>query len=182
MPELPDTPKRWKTTSASPVMLPEGFHPYLSEWFGAYIGVPTDVQMRAWPVIAGGGHVLVTAPTGSGKTLTAFLWAINQLVTGAWQRGQTRILYISPLKALNNDVRENLLEPLAELREVFEENGETFPDIRVLTRSGDTPSSERRTMLRYPPEILITLPKPQSPLDFRSCCANLSRADHGYSR
>jgi ATP-dependent Lhr-like helicase len=103
--------------------------------------------------------VLISAPTGSGKTLTAFLWAINQLVTGAWEKGRTHVLYVSPLKALNTDIRRNLLHPLSALEQVFEEQGRPFPDIRVQTRSGDTPQADRRRMLRHPPEILITTPE-----------------------
>ena len=135
------------------------FHPLVARWFRERVGEPTDVQAQAWPRIAAGEHVLVTAPTGSGKTLTAFLWAVDRLVSGDWPVGHTTVLYVSPLKALNNDIRRNLLSPLAELREVFEEAGEVFPDIRVLTRSGDTPQSDRRRMLRQPPEILITTPE-----------------------
>ncbi len=135
------------------------FHPLIAQWFRARVGAPTDVQATAWPKIAGGEHVLVTAPTGSGKTLTAFLWALNALVTGATPPGACRVLYISPLKALNNDIQRNLLTPLAELRQVFTHAGEPFPRIRVLTRSGDTPQDERRAMLRHPPEILITTPE-----------------------
>lgn len=137
----------------------ELFHPLIKRWFLEQVGTPTDVQEQAWPVIADGDHVLVTAPTGSGKTLTAFLWALNQLVTGTWETGFARVLYISPLKALNNDIRRNLLTPLRELEKVFEEAGEPFPRIRVQTRSGDTSQSDRRKMLRHPPEILITTPE-----------------------
>jgi len=135
------------------------FHPLIRRWFREQVGTPTDVQEQAWPVIAEGEHVLVTAPTGSGKTLTAFLWALNQLVTGTWETGAARVLYISPLKALNNDIRRNLITPLRELEKVFEEAGESFPRIRVQTRSGDTSQSDRRKMLRHPPEILITTPE-----------------------
>ena len=135
------------------------FHPLVAKWFTDKIGEPTDIQAQAWPKIADGEHVLITAPTGSGKTLTAFLWSINQLVTGALPIGRTNILYVSPLKALNNDIRRNLLEPLGGLRQVFEEAGHSFPNIRVLTRSGDTPQSDRRQMQRHPPEILITTPE-----------------------
>ncbi len=105
--------------------------------------------------------MLVTAPTGSGKTLTAFLWAINQLLTGRLPLGVTSVLYISPLKALNNDIYRNLLFPLQRLRFKGEACGgdRSFLDIRVQTRSGDTPQSERRKMLRNPPEILITTPE-----------------------
>ena len=135
------------------------FHPLIARWFTERVGTPTDVQTQAWPLIARGEHVLITAPTGSGKTLTAFLWALDRLVRGEWPLGHTSVLYVSPLKALNNDVRRNLLRPLSELREVFAEAEEPFPDIGVLTRSGDTPQSDRRRMLRHPPEILITTPE-----------------------
>ncbi|QWV96012.1 DEAD/DEAH box helicase [Geomonas nitrogeniifigens] len=135
------------------------FHPLIQKWFIEKVGKPTDVQLRAWTEISQERHVLVTAPTGSGKTLAAFLWAINQLVTGAWSCGETRVLYVSPLKALNNDVRRNLIAPLAQLRDFFAAHGEEFPAIAVQTRSGDTPGDERRRMLRHPPEILITTPE-----------------------
>ena len=135
------------------------FHPLVASWFAECVGVPTAAQQQAWPRIADGEHVLITAPTGSGKTLTAFLWAIDRLVTGAWPCGHTSVLYVSPLRALNNDIRRNLLTPLDQLRSVFSAAGEAFPDIRVLTRSGDTPQSDRRRMLRHPPEILITTPE-----------------------
>lgn len=103
--------------------------------------------------------MLVTAPTGSGKTMAAFLWAINELVTGRWPSGRVSVLYVSPLKALNNDIRRNLTKPLAELKAVFAREGERLPAIGVGVRSGDTPQSERRRMLREPPEILITTPE-----------------------
>jgi ATP-dependent helicase Lhr and Lhr-like helicase len=135
------------------------FHPLIGQWFAERLGPPTEIQGRAWPLIAAGRHTLITAPTGSGKTLTAFLWAIHQLATGALGRGQTRVLYISPLKALNNDIRRNLMTPLEELKGVFQAAGEPFPEISVLTRSGDTPAEERRRMIRRPPEILITTPE-----------------------
>lgn len=117
------------------------------------------MQAEAWPRIAAGDHVLVTAPTGSGKTLTAFLWALNQLLTGEYPTDRCSVLYVSPLKALNNDIQRNLLTPLAELGQVFEARGVPFPALRVLTRSGDTPPEGRRQMQRRPPEILITTPE-----------------------
>jgi ATP-dependent helicase Lhr and Lhr-like helicase len=135
------------------------FHPVIARWFAERLGAPTEIQARAWPLIATGRHALITAPTGSGKTLTAFLWAMNQLITGAWGMGQTRVLYVSPLKALNNDIRWNLLAPLEELKGYFAAADEPFPEICVLTRSGDTPAEERRRMVRRPPEILITTPE-----------------------
>ncbi len=135
------------------------FHPLIRQWFSEKVGTPTDIQDRAWPEISAGRHVLVTAPTGCGKTLAAFLWGINQLMSGVWPRGSVRVLYISPLKALNNDVQRNLLKPLRELREYFSRAGASFPELHVLTRSGDTPGEERRRMVRKPPEILITTPE-----------------------
>jgi ATP-dependent helicase Lhr and Lhr-like helicase len=135
------------------------FHPLVSSWFEGTFGAPTDVQERTWPVVAAGAHVLVSAPTGTGKTLAAFLWGINQLATGALPPGKVRILYVSPLKALNNDVQRNLLEPLEGIGAAFRAAGQELPRIGVQTRSGDTPSSERQRMLRHPPEILITTPE-----------------------
>jgi len=137
----------------------EQFHPLVRQWFEARFSAPTDAQVQAWPIIARGENVLVSAPTGSGKTLTAFLSAIDNLLTGRWTCGGIRALYLSPLKALNSDVRLNLLGPLAELRTLFEQEKCPFPPIRVMTRSGDTPDDERRAMLRHPPEILITTPE-----------------------
>lgn len=130
------------------------FEPGIRDWFVDGFARPTAIQAAAWPVIAAGEHVLATAPTGSGKTLTAFLWALNQFAAGRWDTGATRVLYVSPLKALNNDIQRNLLTPLAELAD----RG-ALPEVRVHTRSGDTPASERQRMLRKPPEILITTPE-----------------------
>jgi ATP-dependent Lhr-like helicase len=135
------------------------FHPIVARWFLESIGEPTDLQDGAWPVIARGEHVLITAPTGSGKTFAAFLWAIHQLISGKWHLGHTSVLYVSPLKALNNDIQRNLLVPLDELRQIFGRASEPFPHIRVLTRSADTPPSDRRQMQHNPPEILITTPE-----------------------
>ncbi len=88
------------------------FDPVIAGWFGDRFSGPTHIQLLAWPQIAAGAHVLLCAPTGSGKTLAAFLWSINQLATGKWPVGETSVLYVSPLKALNNDIRTNLSEPL----------------------------------------------------------------------
>ena len=137
----------------------ERFHPQVGRWFADAFGAPTDVQARCWPRIAAGEHLLVAAPTGSGKTLTAFLWAINAFATGASRPGATRVLYVSPLKALGNDIRANLLVPIAEIRARFEASGAAFPDIAVRVRSGDTDAGERRRLLRRPPELLITTPE-----------------------
>ena len=130
------------------------FHPSIKTWFEQRFDSPTPVQAKAWPEIAAGGHVLATAPTGSGKTLTAFLWSLNQFAAGVWRPGATRVLYVSPLKALNNDIQRNLHIPLQELR-----GSSRFPEISVRTRSGDTPGGERQRMLRHPPDILITTPE-----------------------
>ena len=135
------------------------FHPVIQSWFRQSYSAPTDIQLRSWPAIASGAHVLLTAPTGSGKTLCAFLWALNQLLTETWPSGNTVVLYVSPLKALNNDIRRNLVHPLREIRERFAAEATACPEIRILTRSGDTPSRERQQMLRRPPEILITTPE-----------------------
>lgn len=135
------------------------FDPIIQDWFRDAFGEPTDIQDKAWKLISENEHALISAATGSGKTLAAFLWALNQLIVGEWEPGLTRVIYISPLKALNNDIRRNLLEPLAALEARFQANGLEWPDIRVLTRSGDTEQNERRKMLRHPPEILITTPE-----------------------
>jgi ATP-dependent Lhr-like helicase len=135
------------------------FHPLVQDWFLTKYKSPTDIQERGWREISAGSHTLMTAPTGSGKTMAAFLWSLNQLISGEWPAGTVRILYISPLKALNNDVRRNLEEPLKELKAWFEERDASFPDIRIAVRSGDTSGSERQKMMRRPPEILITTPE-----------------------
>lgn len=135
------------------------FHPGVRAWFESTYAAPTDVQRRSWPVIRSGAHALITAPTGSGKTLTAFLSALDSFATGALACNATRVLYISPLKALNNDIQRNLIAPLEGLRTTFAARGETYPVVRVATRSGDTPQDERQRLLRKPPEILVTTPE-----------------------
>jgi ATP-dependent Lhr-like helicase len=132
------------------------FHPAIRSWFAQRLGEPTPVQARAWPAIRSGEHVLIAAPTGSGKTLAAFLAAIDALFTrGAKLADETSVLYVSPLKALGNDVRKNLAGPLAELRE----RDPSLPELRVVVRSGDTPQSERAAMSKRPPHILVTTPE-----------------------
>ena len=130
------------------------FHPSVADWFSQRFSEPTPVQKESWPVIDSGQHVLVTAPTGSGKTLTAFLSALSRFADGHYEVGQTKVLYISPLKALNNDIQRNLISPLAELESEF-----GYPNIKVRTRSGDTTQGDRQRLLRNPPEILITTPE-----------------------
>ncbi|MCB9377624.1 MAG: DEAD/DEAH box helicase [Holophagales bacterium] len=135
------------------------FHPTVAAWFTSRFGAPTEIQALAWPRIAAGAHTLVVAPTGSGKTLTGFLWPLDRLLTGAWEGGGVRVLYVSPLKALNADIERNLEEPLAGLAAALEAAGEEPRPVRVGVRSGDTPPAERQRMLRRPPEILITTPE-----------------------
>src|SRR3954451_17774324 len=135
-------------------------------WFGAAFAEPTPAQTGAWEAISQGRHALVVAPTGSGKTLSAFLWAIDRLLTegpgldgvDGRHRG-TRVLYVSPLKALAVDVERNLRAPLIGIRQTAARLGETVPEVSVGIRSGDTPAAERRTLARTPPDILITTPE-----------------------
>jgi ATP-dependent helicase Lhr and Lhr-like helicase len=139
-----------------------GFHPLVGAWFAETLGAPSAPQRDGWPAIASGAHTLILAPTGTGKTLTAFLWELNRLIVdgaNAPLPNAVQILYVSPLKALNNDIQRNLERPLAELRERFEAAGESFPEIRVAVRTGDTPQSARARMLRKSPHILITTPE-----------------------
>ncbi|MDQ3341021.1 MAG: DEAD/DEAH box helicase [Myxococcota bacterium] len=140
----------------------DAFHPLVAGWFRERFGAPTEPQRIGWPRIAAGQDVLIAAPTGSGKTLAAFLACMDALV----RRGikaplpdQTAILYISPLKALSNDVHRNLETPLAELAAYAAARGEKFPEIRVATRTGDTPMSERAKLARRPAHILVTTPE-----------------------
>ncbi len=130
------------------------FHDSVQRWFEASFAAPTAVQTASWPVIASGAHALITAPTGSGKTLTAFLTSLSKFASGEYAPGQTRVLYISPLKALNNDIQRNLMSPLAELQSEY-----GYPAITVRTRSGDTSQGDRQRMLKAPPDILITTPE-----------------------
>jgi ATP-dependent Lhr-like helicase len=139
-----------------------GFHPLISDWFESSVGQPTDVQRRAWPVIQSGIDALIAAPTGSGKTLAAFLSCIDQLFKQALAReldDHTHVLYVSPLKALSNDVQKNLQKPLAEIGQAALQAGLLMPELRVLVRTGDTPMTERQQMLRRPPHILVTTPE-----------------------
>jgi ATP-dependent Lhr-like helicase len=140
------------------------FHPVVATWLERRFGAPTPAQAQAWPLIADGKDVLVTAPTGSGKTLAAFLWALDRLVHEASAAGgalpdRTSILYVSPLKALSNDVRRNLEEPLDELRALAPELGYPPPAIRTAVRTGDTTARERREAARHPPHVLVTTPE-----------------------
>ena len=132
-------------------------------WFQAAFAEPTAAQAGAWEAIARGRHTLVVAPTGSGKTLSAFLAAIDRLLTTpppADRKHRTRVLYVSPLKALAVDVERNLRAPLVGIRQTAERlGGEELPEVSVGIRSGDTPANERRTLATRPPDVLITTPE-----------------------
>src|SRR5262245_1895414 len=136
------------------------FAPLVADWFGRAFAAPTPAQERGWPAIARGEHTLILAPTGSGKTLAAFLWGLNRLIEERL-RGEpgTRLLYVSPLKALNYDVERNLRAPLAGLADAASRRGLELPPISVAVRTGDTPQVERARMLRQPPDVLITTPE-----------------------
>jgi ATP-dependent Lhr-like helicase len=145
----------------------ERFHPVLRSWFERRFNAPSRAQELGWPVIAGAHRdpshdVLLCAPTGSGKTLAAFMWAINLLVVEAEQgalQDEVSVLYVSPLKALANDIRLNLEEPLEGAASVARETGIKIAHIRAGLRTGDTPANERSAMLRRPPHILVTTPE-----------------------
>ena len=140
----------------------QGFHPAVAAWFCDRFEEATAAQRMGWPVIQRGEHVLILAPTGSGKTLAAFLWGISVLAERLGREPElpgVQILYISPLKALSNDVHRNLREPLAGIRRRADALGEPIPTIRTAVRTGDTPQSTRRRMVRQPPHILITTPE-----------------------
>ena len=131
-------------------------------WFSRVFGEPTEAQRLAWPAIGRRENVLVIAPTGSGKTLSAFLFAIDSLLSRSaadHARKGVRVLYISPLKALGVDVAKNLDVPLAGIREQIDALGSHAPQVTVATRSGDTTPKERRAIMSHPPDILVTTPE-----------------------
>lgn len=138
------------------------FHPAVADWFNASFPRPTPAQCQAWPAIAAGRDTLIAAPTGSGKTLAAFLAVLDQLVrqgiTGQL-RDQVQVVYISPLKALSNDIQRNLEQPLAGIRDQLARLGLPDAGIRSWVRTGDTPAGERERMRRKPPQLLITTPE-----------------------
>jgi ATP-dependent Lhr-like helicase len=147
-------------------------------WFRETFGQPTPPQALGWPPIQRGEHTLILAPTGSGKTLAAFLWGIDELYREGDEGRKTNdekghsssvlspssvcglsLLYVSPLKALNNDIERNLRVPLAGIRHVAQRQGQYLPELRVAVRTGDTPQNARLAMLKHPPHILITTPE-----------------------
>jgi ATP-dependent Lhr-like helicase len=138
------------------------FHPLIRDWFTTRFGEPTEPQRKGWPPIAAGRHTLIAAPTGSGKTLAAFLVCLNRLWQDSLDGKLTdgvRVVYVSPLKALGNDIERNLQQPLAELCELALQRGIAPPPIRTAVRTGDTPSAARQKMLRVPPLVLVTTPE-----------------------
>jgi ATP-dependent Lhr-like helicase len=137
-------------------------HPLVAEWFVQKFGTPTEPQEQGWPHILAGRTTLISAPTGSGKTLAAFLACIDRLVRKAlagYLVDRTEVLYISPLKALGNDIQKNLEIPLGEIVALANERGLLMPEIRTAVRTGDTLMAERRAMLKRPPHILVTTPE-----------------------
>jgi ATP-dependent Lhr-like helicase len=137
----------------------EGLRPEVAAWFRATFGRPTPPQARGWPEIASGRNVLLCAPTGSGKTLAAFLACLDYLWRHPRTRPGVRVLYVSPLKALNQDVYRNLRVPLEGITRTAEALGSPLPGVTVAVRTGDTPASERQRLARRPPDILITTPE-----------------------
>ena len=138
------------------------FHPIVREWFTGRFDAPTDAQAEGWPAIAQGRHTLIAAPTGSGKTLAAFLTCLDVLVRQGLEGeipDRTQVVYVSPLRALSNDIRRNLVGPLRELQDLAKERGTPLPDIRVSVRTGDTPQRERQQMAKKPPHVLVTTPE-----------------------
>ena len=140
------------------------FHPVTETWFANRFGAPSPPQVLGWPSIASKQHTLILAPTGSGKTLAAFLWCIDELFQTLssnpdGEHPGVHTLYISPLKALNNDIQHNLKEPLSGIRHTAGQQGLDWPVIRTAVRTGDTPSHVRQAMVKHPPHILITTPE-----------------------
>jgi len=138
------------------------FHPVVSEWLERKFGSPTEPQERGWPAIQSGAHTLIAAPTGSGKTLAAFLASLDSLFREGLQgalKDETRVLYVSPLKALSNDIHKNLEEPLAEIQAAFKTGEGHDITVRAEVRTGDTPAAKRQAIIRRPPHILVTTPE-----------------------
>src|SRR5437899_10500388 len=140
----------------------ESFHPSVRDWFLKQFTAPTEPQARAWPAIKRREHTLIAAPTGSGKTLAAFLSAIDDLVWKAVDGkliDETQVVYVSPLKALSNDIQINLQAPLRGIQENLKTAGFDNIEIRTLVRTGDTPAKERTAMTKKPPHLFVTTPE-----------------------
>ncbi|MGD9857167.1 MAG: DEAD/DEAH box helicase, partial [Planctomycetaceae bacterium] len=138
------------------------FHPVIQDWFRSRFAGPTEPQQHGWPPIARGEHTLIAAPTGSGKTLTAFLAIIDRLFregTEGRLADEMRVVYVSPLRALSNDMHRNLETPLAEILAEAERQGVVVPPILVGLRTGDTPAHKRAALVRRPPHIFVTTPE-----------------------
>jgi len=138
------------------------FHPAVAEWFSSAFRAPTEAQRLGWPAIHSGRDTLIAAPTGAGKTLAAFLSCIDSLVRQGVEGAladELQVVYVSPLKALSNDVKQNLAVPLLGVERVLRKMGLPSPEIHTWVRTGDTPASERRKMSRKPPHILVTTPE-----------------------
>ncbi len=151
-----------KTDSHANHQCLEWAHPLVRDWFVGRFGTPTEPQLQGWPHILAGKTALISAPTGSGKTLAAFLICIDRLVRKALSGeliDQTEVLYVSPLKALSNDIQKNLEVPLGEILQLAGQQGMLMPEIRTAVRTGDTLAHERRAMLAHPPHILVTTPE-----------------------
>jgi ATP-dependent helicase Lhr and Lhr-like helicase len=154
--------RRRSAASQAPSAVETLFHPAVANWFADSFAAPTAAQAEAWPAIKAGRHTLIAAPTGSGKTLAAFLAAIDDLVRQGLEAplaDSTQVIYVSPLKALSNDIHRNLEAPLAGIREHLRRSGLPDVEIRTWVRTGDTPPAERDRMRRRPPHILVTTPE-----------------------
>src|SRR5438105_3548275 len=135
------------------------FLPPVAQWFRAALGEPTPAQRQGWPAVAAGQHTLILAPTGSGKTLAAFLACLDQLWRQAPLPRGVRVLYVSPLKALNNDIHRNLQVPLEGVAETARQLGQPLPVLEAAVRTGDTTTAERQRLVRRPAHVLITTPE-----------------------
>src|SRR5216117_1716911 len=138
------------------------FHPAVARWFGDKFGSPTEPQQQGWPAIQSGAHTLIAAPTGSGKTLAAFLASLDRLFRLGLDgelRDETHVVYVSPLKALSNDIHKNLEEPLAGIRAALKASGHSDVELRADVRTGDTPAAKRQAFAKKPPHILVTTPE-----------------------
>jgi ATP-dependent helicase Lhr and Lhr-like helicase len=138
------------------------FHPAVARWFEQTFGSPTEPQLRGWPAIQSGRHVLISAPTGSGKTLAAFLASLDALFRQGAKGDlpdETQVVYVSPLKALSNDIRKNLQQPLAGIRALLGQTNGRELDVRAEVRTGDTTAAQRQALIKKPPHILVTTPE-----------------------